>query len=115
MNHGPLLTRQEYERHIVALYHDVPPSPPPDRQRALARQELDLLIDHRLGIHFPNERRDALWQVHQRYQGSLLRSMAFAISHRLMNLRLNWLSRRFLRAYRALLSEEEFHALFGNI
>ena len=114
MNHGPLTTREEYERRIVALYHDAPPSPSPARQRELARQELDLLIDHRLGIHFPTDRRDALWAVHQRYQGSLPRSIIFAFSRRLTTLRITRLSRRFLRAYRRLLSEEEFYALFGN-
>ena len=61
VDHGPLLSDEEYERRIFALYEALPPMPTPGAERELRRRELDVLIDHRLGVAFPPERRDALW------------------------------------------------------
>jgi hypothetical protein len=63
---GPKLTRDDYERRIVALHEGAPPMPDAERERRTRRGELDLLIDYRLGQRFPDSRREALWQAQQR-------------------------------------------------
>lgn len=60
---GPKLTRDEYERRIVALHEGAPPLPSEDEERRTRRGELELLIDYRLGQQFPPSRRDALWRL----------------------------------------------------
>ncbi|MFK3651563.1 hypothetical protein ACI2IY_24475 [Lysobacter enzymogenes] len=62
---GPKLTRDEYERRIVALHDGAAPMPSEDEERRTRRGELDLLIDYRLGQRFPDARREALWQAQQ--------------------------------------------------
>lgn len=63
---GPKLSRDEYERRIVALHEGAPPLPDKDAERRTRRGELDLLIDYRLGQRFPDSRREALWQAQER-------------------------------------------------
>lgn len=63
---GPKLTRDDYERRIVALHEGAPPMPDAERERRTRRGELDLLIDYRLGQRFPESRREALWRAQQR-------------------------------------------------
>lgn len=72
-DHGPRLSTAEYERRIVALHAGRAPMPTPDQDLAVRRAELDLAIDHRLGTHFPPERREALWAVRQRVERQRLR------------------------------------------
>ncbi|QWP76693.1 hypothetical protein J5226_24470 [Lysobacter sp. K5869] len=60
---GPKLTRDEYERRIVALHEGAPPLPSDEEERRARRGELELLIDYRLGQDFPQARRDALWRL----------------------------------------------------
>lgn len=81
-DHGPRLSTAEYERRIVALHAGRAPMPTPDQDLALRRAELDLAIDHRLGTHFPPERREALWAVRQRVERQRLRlGLAQAARH----------------------------------
>lgn len=63
---GPKLSRDEYERRIVALHEGAPPLPDEDAERRTRRGELDLLIDYRLGQRFPDSRREALWRAQER-------------------------------------------------
>ncbi|BAV99391.1 hypothetical protein [Lysobacter enzymogenes] len=63
---GPKLTRDDYERRIVALHEGAQPMPDAERERRTRRGELDLLIDYRLGQRFPDSRREALWQAQER-------------------------------------------------
>jgi|GEM_PF-1142922 hypothetical protein len=71
--YGPRLSDEEYERQILSLYSSLPPSPSPDQDREVRRQELQLTIDHRLGRDFPAERRSAVWAVRERVEKRRLR------------------------------------------
>lgn len=73
---GPRLSNEEYNRRILALYHDLPPLPSPDQDRDARWQELNLAIDYRLGSAFPEDRRLALWAVQQRVEKKRLRLAA---------------------------------------
>lgn len=66
--HGARLSDEEYESRILSLYRSLPPMPSPAQDRGVRRQELNLVIDHRLGRGFPEERRSALWAVQQRIE-----------------------------------------------
>jgi hypothetical protein len=66
--HGRRLSIEEYDRKIVALHVGLPPIPSAEQQRQVRRAELDLAIDHRLGLDFPSERRNALWAIQERVE-----------------------------------------------
>ncbi len=59
--YGARLSLDEYERRLVALQSNAPPSPSRAERARLGRAELDLFIDYRLGTAFPGDRRQALW------------------------------------------------------
>lgn len=67
-DHGPRLSDAEYDRRIVALHEGQPAMPTREQDRAIRRRELDLAIDHRLGTAFPQEKRDALWNIQERVE-----------------------------------------------
>jgi hypothetical protein len=67
-SHGKRLSAKEYERKVAELYTDVPPVPSREQERKVRRRELDLTIDHRLGVAFPDERRAALWEVQEKVE-----------------------------------------------
>jgi hypothetical protein len=73
LGYGPRLTDLEYDRKIIGLYSGLPTAPAKELVRSLRRQELDLAIDHRLGINFPVDRREALWQIQKRVEKKRLR------------------------------------------
>jgi hypothetical protein len=66
VDHGPKISGEEYDKRIVALHENLPPSLSSDQEREVRRQELEIMIDYRLGTHFPKERREQLWQVADR-------------------------------------------------
>src|SRR5690606_23819750 len=57
------LTREEYERGIIALHTGRPPIPTKEQDLAIRRRELELLIDRQLGRSFPAFRREAMWRA----------------------------------------------------
>lgn len=67
-DHGPRLADEEYDRRIVALHEGQPAMPSREQDRTLRRRELDLAIDHRLGMGFPEAKRDALWKIQERVE-----------------------------------------------
>jgi hypothetical protein len=66
--HGRRLSIEDYDRKIVALHVGLPPIPSQEQQRQVRRAELDLAIDHRLGLDFPSERRNALWAIQEKVE-----------------------------------------------
>lgn len=65
LEHGRRLTSEEYERRTVALYEAGPGLPSRQEDLLLRRAELDLLVDYRLGMEFPPNRRSELWEAQQ--------------------------------------------------
>ena len=68
LGYGARLSGKDYDRRVVALHRDAPAMPNRTEDAALRRTELDLAIDHRLGIEFPPEKRAALWTIKQRLE-----------------------------------------------
>lgn len=66
--HGSHLTDEEYERRIHKLYSGLPSMPTKEQEMKVRHLELELAIDHRLGVDFPKERREALWAIQQRVE-----------------------------------------------
>ena len=75
LGHGRRLSDEEYDRKVVALYSGLPPVATRQQDKCVRRHELDLAIDHRLGIDFPRDRRDALWAIQQRVERRRIRLM----------------------------------------
>lgn len=111
-DHGPTLSRREFERRIVALHRNAPEKPLPDEETSLERAELDLLIDYRLGTQFPGQRREQLWQLKQQHHSSRLQSLLFVFSQVLVQLNATRIANRLLREYRKVLTPAEFEAFF---
>lgn len=108
---GPRLSGEEYERRVVALYSGAPPLPDENQDRALRRQELDLQIDHRLGVDFPADRRAQLFEVQcgldQVGPASLLRYALGRLLPSFLVRHARFLAEDTVRAYGKVLSEGE--------
>lgn len=73
LKHGPTMSQAAYIEAIDLLYaefNDQPKLKVPDE---VLRKELELTIDHRLGVFFPRERRNHLWLVQQRIANNYMR------------------------------------------
>ena len=66
--YGARLSGEDYDRRIIALHRDAPAMPTRSEDAELRRRELDLAIDHRLGVDFPKDKRAALWAIQQRLE-----------------------------------------------
>lgn len=114
MVYGRKLTQSEYQSAICALYLDNPGSDP----TVLRRKELELTIDHKLGLEFPAERRDRLWDIQQRIEKRRIRLLASSLLVRLWS---GLLPRRFTKLldfvyaeHRKELSDQEFMMYFSE-
>lgn len=76
--HGSRLTWDEYTQKIIALHTGLPPVPSKAQDEQTRRAELNLRIDHHLGVDFPSERREEMWKVAQKVEKSRI-AMAFKI------------------------------------
>ncbi len=68
LGYGRRLSGEEYDRRVVALYEGAPAMPTKAEDAAIRRQELDISIDYRLGVDFPAEKREAIWEIMQRVE-----------------------------------------------
>lgn len=74
LKYGPTMSVQAYQDAITALYSAYEGKPAKTKiPETVLRKELDLTIDHRLGVFFPRERRNHLWLVQQRIADNYLR------------------------------------------
>jgi hypothetical protein len=116
-NHGRRLSVDEFEAAIIALQRTLPAMPTETQDRDARRAQLDLTIDHRLGVEFPRERRDALWAVQQRIERRRLRLVLWRLLPRVLgggaDPRARGLARQVVDEYAAVLSREELKSFFG--
>ncbi|HME73405.1 MAG TPA: hypothetical protein VKM54_26610 [Myxococcota bacterium] len=84
LGYGRRLSDEQYDRRIVELYTDQPEAPSKQQQEWLRRQELELAIDHRLGVEFPRARRDALWMIQQRVEKKRRRLILWHLLRRVL-------------------------------
>jgi hypothetical protein len=116
LGYGPRLSAKEFEKRIVALYSGMPPNPSKQVEQEVHRREFDLTVDHRLGIGFPKDRREALWEIQQRIERKRIR-LAFAwllhvFSYKPLYGRANKLAAYMVREYAQVLSPNELEAFF---
>lgn len=64
--YGPTITQEQLEDRVLALHNNAPPIPTPQQDRHIRHGELNAMIDHKLGVEFPRDRRERLWDVQQR-------------------------------------------------
>lgn len=64
VDHGPCITLEEYEERIIKLHDRIILSK--DDEEFIEKGELSITVDYRLGICFPYDRRDDLWDAQQR-------------------------------------------------
>jgi hypothetical protein len=116
-NHGRRLSVGEFEAAIIAVQRTLPAMPTETQDRAARRAQLELTIDHRLGVEFPRERRDALWAVQQRIERRRLRLVLWRLLPRVLgggvDQRAQGLARQVVDEYAAVLNREELNAFFG--
>lgn len=66
-NFGKRLTEDEYQKAITDLYQKPPLSISAEAwEQKVRRREFDLTIDHRLGLNFPEDRRNELWKIQEK-------------------------------------------------
>jgi hypothetical protein len=118
VDHGPRLSDEEYEKRIFAIYDALPPMPSREAERDVRRRELDVLIDHRLGVRFPSERRDALWhaqeQIEQRRSRIGIETLARALLPSKLHSRTSGLARFAVNQYAKVLNSEELERFLGD-
>jgi hypothetical protein len=116
-SYGPRLTDEEYDRAIVDLHRGMSPMPTREEERALRRRALDLAIDHRLGVKFPQARREELWAAAERVESRriwiglkyLLRRLAGGRAHA------EALTRALGREYGKVLTPSELEQFLGPV
>jgi hypothetical protein len=117
-DHGPRLTDEEYERRISELHSRSALPLTREEERDVRRQELDLAIDHRLGCHFPHERRRALWEIQQRVEKKRLRLMFKHVLKRCFAKGLirdvQGLASFLVNEYAKVLNQAELESFFGS-
>lgn len=118
VGHGRRLPIDEYQAKVVALQSTLPPLPTRAQDRAARRAALDLAIDHRLGVDFPKERRDALWAAQERLEKrrlwTLLRAGLARLFHGSPGPAARGLARFAVDEYAKVLSGAELEAFFGK-
>lgn len=70
-NHGPKITREESDRRSIELARKYE-MPSKTQELEVKRATMDVMIDHKLGQHFPQDRRDRLWGYQEGFHKSLL-------------------------------------------
>lgn len=118
VNHGRRLSGTEYDRMVAELYLGLPDDPSINAEQRVLRREFDLRIDHRLGINFPQNRREELWRVNERINRRPIRMIfAWQVARVLPNY-LAGVAKRLassvIEEYSAVLTPEELRLFFGE-
>lgn len=83
--YGPLIGDEEHYRQVVALHKAAAKDTSRQGQAQLRRDELNLTIDHKLGVHFPSERREAVWAVQERLQRWRLPMLMLGVGRKMLS------------------------------
>jgi hypothetical protein len=117
LGHGPRLSAAEHRARVKRLHASLPDLPTKAQDREVRRRELDLAIDHRLGIDFPAARRDALRAIQERLERRRLRLVLTLWLRRLLPGRrerdVDGLAAHAIDAYASALSRDELESFLG--
>jgi hypothetical protein len=123
--HGRRLSAAEYEKGIVSLYAGQAPMPTKTEEIEIRRAELNLMIDHRLGLDFPADRREKMWEVAQKVEkGRVVTAFKIVASYLMKGMAnrkhkdgsaadADFLARETVKKYRAVLDAEELEQFLG--
>ncbi len=118
LSHGPCLSGEEYDKRIVELHANLPPTLSPEMERQVRHKEMDIAIDYRLGCNFPEHRRDQLWEVQERVKkrrGRLMFKYLFRkIFSKVFVRSAQNLAGYLVDEYAKVLSREELEKYFGK-
>jgi hypothetical protein len=118
VDHGPKLSGEEYDRRIVELYEDLPATPSRKQMMDVKRNELEIMIDHRLGTLFPRERREKLWAAQRKIDRRRLRLFAAYLFRHLFKKNFlkekNWIAQCVVDEYAKVLNQSELEMFFGK-
>ena len=118
VDYGERLSGEEYDRRVVALHENLPPTLSPEEEKQVRRRELDAMIDYRLGRDFPKEKRNQLWKIQERIEKKRLSLMLKYLFRHLF--RKNFLQSTqnlagyLVDEYAEVLSREELESFFGK-
>lgn len=70
LSFGPKLTQQQYEKFVIELHSAPRPEglSPKDEEARKRRIEQHIMVDYRLGMDFPQARRNELWAAKQKWE-----------------------------------------------
>lgn len=118
LGYGPCLSADEYEKKIIALHSDLPPSPSREQERQTRRLELELAIDSRLGVDFPRSKRDALWKIQQKVEKKRGRLLFKYLLRKIFSKSLardaQSLAGYLVQEYSTVLNQKELESFFGQ-
>lgn len=118
VDHGPLLSGAEFDKRVADLYLALPDNPSAADVQEVRRREFDLMIDRRLGLHFPDTRREALWRVNVKIGRHPLRLfLAWQVGRvlpRLLAIAARRVASKVIDEYRTVLAPEELELFFGE-
>ncbi|WP_409029394.1 hypothetical protein [Gracilimonas sediminicola] len=112
LGHGPRITRAEFEERITSLYERGSSEPSEDEKLSLMRKEFDYIIDHRLGVNFPEVRRKKLWEIRRKTDASVAKNLFFFFSRSMLEFFTAGIADTLLKDYREVLTKKEFNAFF---
>ena len=115
--YGSRLSLEEFERRLTTLYGESKPDDQAGVLRFRERAELDLIIDHKLGVDFPSDRREAMWRAQERVRDRRYRWLFWHMAHRVLPGGLSTRAdpRRLLeREYGAVLNPDDLNAFLDD-
>lgn len=111
------LSGAEYDRRVVQLHEQLPEKATARQRESVKRAELELMIDHKLGLDFPAARREALWDVQQRIDRKRFRLLAAGIIDKLLpgflTCRSHHMAQTAIDLYATVLDDDELKRFFG--
>lgn len=112
--YGRKLSKKEYEALIVNLFENSKNI----KGEYLKEAELNLNIDHRLGLYFPIDRRKKIWEIYSRTNGKISKKIASSLIFNILPNKLkNYLWANFIHSmekdFLSVLSKSELQDLFG--
>lgn len=109
--YGPTITQEQLDDRVLALHNNAPPIPTPHQDLQIRHGELNAMIDHKLGIQFPHERRQQLWNVQRGLDRKrLLHVLQGFVTHPLSPS--NALTKPQVKGYSKVLNDSELQAFF---
>lgn len=123
LSFGPCISQQTYLQRVASLHENLGPKITRQQSQQLRRQEFESLVDYRLGVQFPPEKRERLFQALEKtYRFGIFSFFILYLAHLLKLSPQNHLvegqvQRKFKgvsRAVAQVLSPEELHAFLSD-